>query len=74
MLIDYQLANVFLLNIMLCYVRSTAMTELLALTLTGDVFRSGKIPESLYSSYEQQCKKMATEILEGLCYCYIDLV
>jgi len=29
------------------------------------VFRSGKIPESLYTSYDQQCKKMTTEILEG---------
>ena len=29
------------------------------------VFRSGKIPESLYTAYEQQCKKMADDILEG---------
>jgi len=29
------------------------------------VFSSGKIPASLYSSYEQQCKKMAADILEG---------
>jgi len=29
------------------------------------VFSSGKIPESLYASYEQQCKKMAADILEG---------
>lgn len=31
----------------------------------ADVFRSGKIPESLYTTYEQQCNKMAAEILEG---------
>ena len=30
-----------------------------------DVFRAGKIPESLYTGYEQQCTKMAAEILEG---------
>lgn len=30
-----------------------------------DVVRSGKIPENLYSSYEQQCKRMAEDILEG---------
>ena len=30
-----------------------------------DVVRSGKIPENLYSSYEQQCKRMADDILEG---------
>jgi len=27
--------------------------------------RSGKIPDTLYSSYEQQCKRMADDILEG---------
>ena len=35
------------------------------LLLYVDVFRSGKIPESLYTVYEQQCKKMTAEILEG---------
>ena len=35
------------------------------LLLYVDVFRSGKIPESLYTVYEQQCKKRTAEILEG---------
>jgi len=30
-------------------------------------FRAGKIPESLYTAYEENCKKMAAEILEGSC-------
>ena len=31
------------------------------------VFRSGKIPEALYTTYKQQCERMAAEILEGTC-------
>jgi len=44
--------------------------DLLSVLLT--VLRSGKIPESLYASYEQQCKKMAADILEGSVFvCFI---
>lgn len=40
------------------------------------IFRSGKIPESLYTSYEQQCKKIADDILEGSMHprCYITVI